>query len=650
VHAPLVFEFASPTECDEATGSVPGDLRYYTLRVCPSAGGPCASLVDQNGEHGASGSDTIGILRDSSGHFTVDAQVDRGTLYDVTVYAYQGEEGASCRASAVGRSLGVRFGQDTVRVRLHPFGGWSCAGAHEGSETSVPRGLHQAVLLPNREVLLLGGVTSPVPSAAASRFESPIGPQITVEVFDPRDARFHSVSMVDEDGQPGLSRVMFEARFVSMMADGRYEIRLSGGYDPRAASATVGFDAQARSAVQSVLYGPVLQAASDRAFRRGARLVYDPATRSATITSAPADGAACGTAAASAGPRFAAVCGIGAVTAGATPTYTLASTWYSNGQGAGPARMLAGRVGATITELSPTRFLIWGGDVATASGPLFTDAEMARLLAGEVVTAETTTPGIAVPGHDASMADDGRPWVTAYHAATPIQGATGAVSILFVGGLVPGGGTAPLVNPAMTPAPDGLTVARFGADGSFRSGVRVSAGTTELASLLSTASPLDDDGSRVLVAGGALIDRVAGPVGETIETLFGVSTVGIVTYTATGDSYAWSDVVPLRFGRWGHTTTVIPGYGVLVVGGLRRDTRSIEVLDHAELLLEDDLPNGTPVPPSHTCEGPPDGGVSGTDAGRDAGVARDSGATEAGPRDAGAVDAAMAADVGVDAP
>lgn len=649
VHAPLIFEFASPTECDEASGAVPANLQYYTLRVCPSAGGPCVALVDPGAEHGEPGSDTIAIIRDGGGRFTVDARVDRGTLYDVTVYAYQGDDGGTCRASAVGRSLAVRFGQDTVRVRLHPFGAWSCAGVHEGSSTSVPRGLHQAVLLPNREVLLLGGVTSPTASAAASGFGSPIGPQTAVEVFDPRDSRFHGVAMSDEDGVEGLSRVMFEARFIDTTADGRYEIRLFGGFDPRAAaSGGVGFDSTAITSDQSALYGPVASSSDGTGFRSDATLIYDPETRSATITQALADGAPCTTTAASDGPGdIAAVCSIDSVAPGSRPMYELAASWYPYGEGNDPTPMMAGRVGASITELAPSRFLIWGGDVATASGPPLT-AITARDLAGEVVSATADT---AVAGHDPMLAvDDGRPWASAYHTATRMAGPVGAVSVLFAGGLVPGGNISPLAVPTMTPTGDVLTVARFGADGMFRSGERIDPGASMLASLLQTATPLDADRSRILIVGGALVNRTVSPV----ATLFGVTTVGIVAFDPVTETYAWTDVAPLRLERWGHTTTAIPGYGVLVAGGLRRAGSTIEVLDRAELLLQDDLPNGTAVPPSASCDEPPDAGVAGPDSGR-----RDGGARDGGPVDGGAVDsavdagprdAAMADDVGVDAP
>ncbi len=644
VHAPLVFEFASPTECGEATGAVPMNLQYYTLRVCPSDGGPCVGLVDPAADHGAAGTDTIAIRRDGGGRFTVDARVDRGALYDVTVYAYLGEVGATCTASAVGRALGVHFGAETVRIRLHAFGSWSCAGVHEGSASSVPRGLHQAVLLPNREVLILGGVTSPIATAAASGFGSPIAPQTTVEVFDPRDSRFHEVTMSDEDGMPGLARVMFEARLISTMADGRYEVRLFGGFDPRAATGgAIGFDSTAITSDQSALYGPVASAAATdgTGFRSDATLVYDPVTRSATLTRSLVDGSACAATAASDGPGpIAAVCSIDSVSPGARPRYELAAAWYPYGQGNDTIPMMAGRVGASITELAPSRFLVWGGDLAAATGTAL-DATTARTLAGEVVGGSA---GTALAGHDTSLgADDGRPWASAYHTATRMAGAAGTVSVLFAGGLVPGGNISPLAVPSMTAVTDVLTVARFGADGTFREGSRISTGASTPAALLQTATPLDDARSRVLFVGGALVNRTVSPV----ATLFGVVTVGIVTYDGVTDLYSWSDVAPLRLERWGHSTTVIPGYGVLVAGGLRRTATSIEVLDRAEFLLEDDLPGGTPRPPTASCDSPPDAGIGGTDGGRDGG--RDGGAADGGAVDGGVGDGGVGGAVDADA-
>ena len=279
------------------------------------------------------------------------------------------------------------------------------------------------------------------------------------------------------------------------------------------------------------------------------------------------------------------------------------------------------------------------------------DAAATVALAGELLTTGATAPSAAVPGHVTTLPDDGRPWTTAYHSATRIRARAGRVGVLFVGGLVPGGTASPLVNPMLTPAGDLLTVARFGPDGAFDSGVRVAHGAMSVPSLLSTVTALDLDASRVLVVGGTNVARVTRPFGESLETMFGSPNAGIVAHEAAADTYAWSDIAALRTARWGHSTTMIPGYGVLVVGGFARTSdMPLGVLDDGELFLADELPNGTPVPPVASCDMPPDGGIAGPDASRaDSAVAApDSSTPDAAVRDAGVRDAGSG-DAGRDA-
>lgn len=632
-HAPLRVELAPTLDCTEESAAFPDDLRFFTLQICPSDHAmPCVMLTDPSGDHGG-GTTLLRVARTLDRRFTVDARVDGGTDYDVTVTGYSGAETGTCTPYALGHARGVRFGgASPVSVRLYPLGGWSCAGAHEGSTASVPRALHQAVLLPDGTVLLLGGIagsrTSPMVPAVA--FGGKAVAQRTVEVFDPRDARFHAVSFTDEDGLDGFSRVLFQARYVSTNADGMYEIHTYGGFDiDNAPEGGIGFDGNANVTAISALYGPVSQMMMGAAagFRADAVILYDPTTRTGTAaahgtstytTTAATDGAA----------PFAVVRSIDSVTvnmATGRPSYGLSAGAYVDG--GREAVLMNDRFGASITPISATNFLVWGGNVATAMDGALADPVPT---AGEIVNsmAMGTT---AVAAHDSTVSpDDNLPFATAYHTATRIAGRTGSSAILFVGGAVLGAGPTPLGT--TTFATPSLTVTRFASDGTVAGGERI---TGRISTVLHTATPVDTSMTDILVVGGAS----QMPLGGVTTTLFGVQDTGLVTFAPSTSTYSWTALPDLVSGRWGHTTTIIPNHGVLVVGGLSRTDANVTVMDDPELLLWEDLRNmGRPT--SMDCAMATDAGMS-----MDGGVRTDTGpARDTGP----AVDTGARPDTGPD--
>ncbi len=624
-HAPLRIELAPTLDCSQETADFPADLRFFTVQICPSLTGDCVALTDPGADHGG-GAMQLRVARSLERHFTMDARVDATLDYDVTIVGYSGAETGTCAPYALGHARGVRFGRDQVRVRLYPLGGWSCAGTHEGQTTAVPRALHQAVLLPNHEVLILGGIEGP--SAGAVAFSRPSLAQRLVEVFDPRDARFHAVTMSDEGGIAGFSRVMFQARYISTNAAGQYEIHTYGGFDiDHAPEGGIGFDANANASTVSALFGPLSQMMMGEAagFRSDAVIVYDPLTRTATTT-AHAVGNYTTTAATDGPTAIGVVRSIDSVTVSpmGRPSYGLSAGWYLDG--GRQDTLLTDRLGASITPLSATSFLIWGGHVATSMDAVLPVPPATDVIAhaGEVVSS-MTMGSMAVAAHDAmTMPDDGRPLPTAYHTATHIAGVTGTTAILFAGGLLVAGGPAPLGSDVVDgpPAsPSQLTITRFSGDGMVVAGTRIAgpAATT----VLHTANVVDASATDVLLVGGASIPSAMA------SSLFAERATGLVSFTPATSTYAWHGLPDLVSGRWGHTTTIIPNHGVLVVGGMSRTDATLSVSDSSEFLLWEDL-RAMGRPMTMSCAAPTDAGPPPVDAGR-----RDAGDSGAAAPDTG---------------
>ena len=594
--------------CSLASADFPADLRFFTVRICAAGTSSCVPLQDPSGDH-SGGSTELRVARSLDRRFTVDARLDPSTDYDVTVTGYSGPDTGACTPYAVGHANGVRFGRDDVQVRLYPLGHWSCAGTHEGMSDPVKRALHQAVLLPNHEVLILGGVVGPHPGAIS--FMLPSLAQPIVEVFDPQDARFHQVTMVDEDGRMGFSRVLFEARYIRTNEMGQYEIHTYGGFDiSHVADGGLTFDANTIATPLSVLFGPSspMMMGADAGFRTDSVILYDPVTRTASVTSHMAGNYTTTAASDGSGPVLV-VRGIDSVTlnsAHVPASFGVSAVWAVDGGAQGTLR--ADRLGASITAISPSNFLVWGGHMASSTGAVLTTTmpNQVLTLAGEVVNSSMMGMTTQVSGHDPSlMADDNAPLPTAYHTATHVAGPMGSTSILFAGGAMVQGGSGPLARaPYAHPS---MTVARFNPDGSiagpaYRFDDRIS-------TVLHTADVVDASGTDTLLVGGA--------TSMTGSTLYGETVTGIVRYhPGATPTYSWVPLPSLVTGRCGHTTTIIPDHGVLVVGGITRTGTDglLTIEDNAEFLLWEDL-TGAGVPAAMNCAMATDAGMP-MDAGR----------------------------------
>jgi hypothetical protein len=277
----------------------------------------------------------------------------------------------------------------------------------------------------------------------------------------------------------------------------------------------------------------------------------------------------------------------------------------------GPAGQDFGRHGATVTYLSGTSYLVWGGNIRVLAPALYRDFSGVLL---DVPTAGVTATPIAAP-------DLGPlPAPVAFHSATRLS----PEHVLITGGLpITASSTAGRPTVELAPAPPGFSILVRDA-GAFRS-TSVS-GDPRAPTILHQATVLTQAGgasSAVLVTGGALIRTF--PAASTTSTTFWASNeVGVLTGSA--DVWSYRVATTLRGARFGHTTTVIEGVGVLVVGGYREEvvgevgaqTVMLQpVLDPEFFLIETSWVCCAPDP--QDCE---DAGVA-TDAGRrDAGAPR----------------------------
>ncbi|MCZ7683145.1 MAG: hypothetical protein M5U28_31800 [Sandaracinaceae bacterium] len=87
----------------------------------------------------------------------------------------------------------MRLDQREIRARLYPLRAWACPGWRADNAELAPRALHEAVGLPNGDVLLLGGVTGTDIDPAGAGRPGRVGAllQQVVEVYDADEHRFY---------------------------------------------------------------------------------------------------------------------------------------------------------------------------------------------------------------------------------------------------------------------------------------------------------------------------------------------------------------------------------------------------------------------------------------------------------------------------
>lgn len=596
----------------DARASLPSGVDCVSVAVCRREGTGCipVRVLRASDDHGAARTTELRFSREGADNqIQFDVDLRPGEEHELEIRAY-----AAGVPYARGRVEGVRAGDALVRVRLEPYGRWSCAGARADGNGPLARALHQTVALPNGDALVIGGVTGE--GVSASAIDGGAVLQRKIEVYDAGEARFHEIDVTDVGGEPGFGAVFHRAYYVETTTDGRHRVRVVGGFtSPDQPGAR--FDA-----LQGLTrYSSPLLPGGGAEVRDSVDLLYDPVAR--TIETTLVDP---GVAVRRAGMNAVSepddeglvVVALGlvdyAVPEVLPPAPVLSGQWYSLPERVMPGvvaqSMITPRFGHTASRLSDDTVLLWGGNVT------LTTIEDIAARAGELL-------GEGAGAIPASVS--GLPPATAFHTATRIEG-----GVLIAGGMAvtPFSGVAGGVSTTASAQP--LTVVSLGAT-STALGTPVTIDPTAWPTPILHAATELSDGS-VLITGGA---RRSMPATGSESHLWATDSVIRVSRDAPG-VYTAAPLASLIGARWGHAVTLLPGDRVLVTGGFVREavtrpggevTYPLRAISSAETIL-------LATPPEVIV------GCGGEES--DAGTRRDAGPD---PVDAG-VDASLPSDAG----
>ncbi|MCE9576426.1 MAG: hypothetical protein K8W52_24975 [Deltaproteobacteria bacterium] len=401
-----------------------------------------------------------------------------------------------------------------VAVTIAPSDGFACAMGRAGR----PRAFHSATLLPNGEVLLVGGLGPADTADLAAPFAPSTGLFVTAstELYNPTTHTFAPVVI------PGLApRAMHQAYAIA--DGGTIHIALVGGItatgDPSAAPVlTPGGafrwtpTATARGAPGEIIdYVPAIGTFTRRAI--------DPDLPPRVLGAAPE------------------ALGTGAVQVGGTNAGTAEVSFdLYGGAMAASGALRRPRVGATVTPLDDTTALVWGGDVL------------------HNVTGQIGEPGELIGGLPAAPSAQALTFASVgghriFHAAAR----TGGGAIVIAGGFALDMGVAQAV---AAPATVELTIAAGAATGAEVEGP---AGGYPAALTL-------PDGDVLATGGDPAVDTTG--CGDTATTTGGVACAlgGAWRYpSAGGPGIA---IGAMQLARYGHRLTRLADGTVLVTGGL----------------------------------------------------------------------------------
>lgn len=504
----------------------------------------------------------------SDNQIQFDLELEQRADHDIEVRAYAGGV-----PYASGRLSFVRAGEPLLRVRLEPYGRWTCAGPGADGGLPVARALHRAVALPNGDALIVGGVTGEGVQPLAVDGGALL--QRIVEVYDASESRFHRIDVRDLDGSSGIGAVFHDAYFLETTGDGRYRVRVIGGFTSLDQPG-VRFDALQGLTQYS---SPILPAARAEV-RDSIDLLYDPQARTMEVSLVdPGVVRRAGMNAVSEpDANGLAVVALGLLDGGGTglrPMPMLSGQWYSLPMRVTPSAtampLLAPRFGHTASRMNEASVLIWGGNVT------MTSADEVSRRAGEMLGAGA---GV-IPSHAS-----GRPPATAFHTATPIAG-----GVLIAGGMevTPGEGSGGV---STTPSSQPLTVLSLDPGGQVIGTPVAMAPETWTTPIFHAATALPDES--VILVGGAIRWMPPGAAGPShlwaTDQVIRVFRDGVGTYVATS-------LARMMGPRWGHTVTPLPGGRVLVVGGFVReedipgdDFWPLRAISSAEILPVDEVP------------------------------------------------------------
>lgn len=608
----LTFEVAGPPGgmCGpREQGSVGSSTPCIVLRVFRRTGNSLEPIqvFRADADHGDLAQGAYELRFDSL-EVKFDVRLPAEGPHDLHITAYTGDD---WRPAYGARLEGVRLDQREIRVRLYPLRSWACPGWRADGTELAPRALHEAVRLPNGDVLLLGGVTGQGIDPAGAGRPGRVGAllQPVIEVYDADDHRFYPVQVVGG----AFERALFDTIDMGEEGEGtgRYRVRVVGGLVlPESSRGTAVLEFDNRGTLSGNTYGLPFVPSAAAMPAATVDLVYDANARTLELDASPPSNPIPGTLGAAVVVSSARADGSRAILIGLTiggGGWAPAGEYYAT-QPIGPRTLGARRLGATVDGIPALdQFFVWGGNVG-ATDVLGT--------AGELVRPNDPETRVLVPAV-------GLPRPVAFHTATRMRDG----SVVVAGGvLVETDGVLSFSYPT---GPDALHQLRFDplTLAVTSTPVALPGGMTYTPTILHTATDVPDFG--LVLVGGARV------LGE--DRLQPVATVARVVRSETG--YELDDaVVDLAQARFGHSTTLLPGNRVLVTGGFTRSADGLQTLGSPEVMFVGPAPyesilagtcvDRTDRPDAGQDAGPPplpDAGPTPTDAGPDAGPEPDAG-------------------------
>lgn len=542
----LSFQFACPLGEVACIDSVQPThcLAAYAFIVMPSGERRAVTLFDPaEGYSDDAGLAEVRTMGSERFLFDLEA-IPEGTRVDIEFRLYPNENEAPVLGATLENVTRDLIAGAKLIIRLYPIGQWS-EPYPPNEPAPAPRAFHQAVSLPNGDVLILGGVrgenvdVNPGPAETKARLVS------SIELYDQSAHRYRDV--VVPDGML-FNRVLFATRYIGLEGE-LHRVRVIGGLTGQDGEAALGFAARGVDGpggsplvpVEGIGIGPTVDLLFDLGEEpqlvdiRDVPNLSEPRGSLVTATDQPA---------VSADARINDASGVvfpelGAGASGAVEAYTL------NEEGAVDTvyPLAHPRIGATATQLPTGQVVVWGGNVAMGG-------EDPSVASGEVhVSASAAAVGAAL----------GAPPPTGFHRAAPVgitEGDT-ATTFLVVGGFrvqglpeLPAGPTATYAEPPAAP----IKLLEYGAGPSVQLRAEIpSNGYTT--SIFHTLTRLE--GVRWLVTGGGTREM------NGLSRFIPSDQAGVITF----DGYEAID--PLDEGRFGHTATRLPGNRILVHGGFR---------------------------------------------------------------------------------
>ncbi len=527
------------------------DVRYQFIGLLPVSGGACPPPATTPPV--VTGATTVRLtFRDEldrtlrcdavvplGGEAPYVAVPDRASPVTMYVEYFDGSGALLARGQRGNVSL---TGEATIQIHVQPTDAYVCPLG----TAATARAFHSATPLPNGEVLLLGGLVGEA-GGDSTAFSPSAGAYVSsaAEIYDPIERRFYSLTIT------GLLPRAFHEVVVLGMEGASIELLVVGGVG-------VGGDPAAGGNVAVLPTGgtaaPWTSVAADLPMMRAGTialppeiLLYDPATR--TVTRSELVGGPLarvfGTATLPGAAPGEGIAVVGGKTMAGANELAHESVNIADGTSAGAVNGHP-RLGATVTAISATEAVVWGGNLTT----LATDVR-----AGDRLSMLGGVPVLAVGPVMTGGSN------RAYHAAARLGS-----RVAVVGGLTVTGG---VVN-----------------DAGFTPFVQLVDPSQLTASLVDvpTATPTAYPAAVALASGDVLISGGASP-GVCATTLTCPSAQSIRLRRGAGMGPTPVSTGAPGLARYGHRLTELPDGSVLVSGGFSPavEADKIRALRDAEL-------------------------------------------------------------------